>query len=138
MQLKRWEPWSPDLFDIFRLGDAPRDGYLPVLDIADREGEYLVDMDLPGFRSEDVDVSVNAGLLTITGERVEREMQDGDRWLRRETRTGRFERQIRLPKDVDPEKVAANFENGVLTVSIPKVEKAQPRKIEIQSGSSAG
>lgn len=136
MQLTRWDPWSSDLFDLFRQGsDAPKSGFVPTLDVLNRENEYVVDVDLPGLSPEEVDVSVRAGVLTIKGERLEKSTEEGENWLRRETRLGRFERNLSLPKDANADEVRAAFDDGVLTVTIPKQEKAQPRKIEIQPSS---
>lgn len=96
-----------------------------------RDGDHFVlSADLPGVDPGSVDVDVDGQLLTIRAERTARS-HEGVQWLTRERPSGAYLRQITLGKDVDTEGISAHYENGVLSVMIPVLEKAKPRKIEI-------
>jgi HSP20 family protein len=107
-------------------------GVFPLLNLTENAENYFVRAELPGVKPEDLDIQMTGNKLTITGER-KLDTQDKDvRYHRREREAGSFSRIIELPTDVDSESVAARSENGVLTVTIPKAEKAKPRRIAIQ------
>jgi HSP20 family protein len=114
----------------------------PDADVVETEGEILVVLDLPGIAVEDVELSLENNVLTITGERqAEWEREDGSRrgsWHLSERRYGRFSRSFVLPRDVDADRIQARMESGVLRLTIPKSEKARRRRIEIQGGGSGG
>jgi HSP20 family protein len=102
------------------------------MDVRETGEEYQVIAELPGVTSDDVEVTVENGVLSISGEKKE-EVEEGagtDRHLY-ERRYGRFQRNFSLPRSVDAENVKANFENGLLRVSLPKAAVAKPRKIKI-------
>jgi len=104
--------------------------YLP-LDIIDTENAYKVNAAVPGFTPDEVDVTFNDGVLSITAEhREDKTSQDGT-YLRRELRLGNYARSVQLPGGIRPEAIKAGFDSGMLTVEIPKVEKPQPVKIQI-------
>ena len=101
----------------------------PAADIAQTEDSYSLTVDLPGLSREDIDVTVEDHVLTLSGERrIEREGQSMDRIERVH---GRFARRFHLPTDIDASAVSAEFENGVLSIVIPKAEDTKARKIEI-------
>jgi HSP20 family protein len=108
-------------------------GYNLALDIDENSDTYLVTTDLPGVNPEDIDVRFENGVLTINAEVNERAEDDGSKSLVRERRWGRFSRSIRLPQNINVEDVDASYENGVLTLSLPKSEEAKPRQIEVKS-----
>jgi HSP20 family protein len=86
-----------------------------------------------------VEVSLENNVLTIDGEKkAEREEGKENRWHLSERRYGRFTRSFVLPRDVEQERIAASFEHGVLTVTIPKSERARPRRIEVRAGNRHG
>ncbi len=94
-------------------------------------GDHLyAEAELPGLKSEDLDVSVVGGDLTIRGHRGS-EPQEGTSYHRRERGTGEFTRVLRLPIEVDADKVEATLTNGVLLVKLPKAESAKPKKIKV-------
>ncbi|WP_168914986.1 Hsp20/alpha crystallin family protein [Microcella flavibacter] len=96
-----------------------------------RDGDHFVlSADLPGIDPGSVDVDVDGQLLTIRAERTPRS-QEGVQWLTRERPAGSFLRQLTLGNDIDTEGISAHYENGVLSVMIPVVEKAKPRKISV-------
>lgn len=107
------------------------------LDVVETEAGYQVSASVPGLRSEDIDVTISDGVLTIKAEtRTDWEEESSEdhpyRFHLRERRFGSFARSLRLPNDVDYDNVSAHHENGVLTLTLPKSEAAKPRKIEIK------
>jgi len=101
----------------------------PLADVSETADAYVVEVDLPGVKREDVGVELVGNTLTIAGELKEKERS---RWLRHRTRRrGRFEYRTSLPREVVADQVEANLVDGVLTVRIPKSEAMKPRRIEI-------
>jgi HSP20 family protein len=109
-----------------RAGDA---GWLPLVDIEERDDAYVFELELPGVRREDVAVEVDGNELRVSGD-VREPVRTGI--LRHQARrTGRFEYRSTLPQEVDAERIEASLSDGVLTVRVPKSERSQPRRIEI-------
>lgn len=104
----------------------------PETDVVETEREIRVLVEMPGLKRENIEVDVENNVLTIRGEKREErtEGQEG-RYHLAERRWGTFARSFVLPRDVDADNIQASFENGVLTVSIPKSEKARRRKIDV-------
>jgi len=106
--------------------------YAPRVNIVDSEDKYQVTAELPGLEREDVKVELNNNLLTISGEKKDvQEQQDRNIYLC-ERSYGTFRRTFQLPSQVDAGKISAGFQNGVLTVDLPKLEEAKPKQIEIK------
>jgi HSP20 family protein len=114
-------------------GGEARTTWAPPIDIYETQDAYKVVAELPGFSPDEVDVTVNEGQLTIRGERKFYDEVNEENFHRVERRFGAFQRIVSLPAQVDADKVEANFDKGVLTVGIPKVEQAKPRRIEIKA-----
>jgi HSP20 family protein len=108
-------------------GEQPR--WTPPADVSETDEAYVVELDVPGVAHDDVSAEVDEGRLTVKGELKDKE-QEGT-VHRRTRRTGQFVYRATLPKDVDAGDITAALTNGVLTVRVPKAEKAQPRRIEI-------
>lgn len=105
-------------------------GWSPLVDIEEADDAYVVEAELPGVKQEDVNIELVGNELAVTGEVKQRERKGA---LRRQTRrTGRFEYRVALPDHVDADKVDASLKDGVLTVRVPKSERAQRRKIELK------
>ena len=101
------------------------------MDIRSTPDALVVEAALPGVKPEEVDITVEGGTLTITGEfRSERNAGEGD-YLVQEMRRGSFSRAVTLPQALEPDKATATFEHGVLTLRIPKAEETRPRQIKI-------
>ena len=107
--------------------------YLPRVDMIEGEDGFEVKVDLPGMKAEDVHVDLKGGSLWITGEKHEEHEEEGKTYHRLERRHGEFQRVLPLPTNVDEERIEAKFDNGVLTIVVPKTEEARPKHIEVKS-----
>jgi HSP20 family protein len=105
-------------------------------DVSEDANALQISMELPGVRSEDVRLSLENNILTIRGEKRQEVDENNERVHRFERVYGIFERTFALPNTVDPEKIDARFENGVLLIRIPKAERARPREIKVNSSAS--
>jgi len=115
-------------------GGRWRGGIMP-MDACEKDGVYTLRFDLPGVSPDDVDLTVEGNLLTVTAERATEETEDAT-WLLRERPAGTHRREVRLGDRLDTAMVNASHENGVLTVTIPMREEAKPHKVSIASGSA--
>lgn len=122
------------LFENFRSRPVGRAGagVFPLVNITEDANAYYVSAELPGVKSADLDLSVTANQMTLAGERKISEEVGDVRYHRREREAGRFSRAIALPGDVDADQVKAKLVDGVLTVTVPKAQKAKPRQISVQ------
>jgi len=143
MSLVRYEPWS--LFNQFSKeldrrfqtnqehdGDVATSDWSPAVDIKENETAYTVVADIPGVDPNDIDVHMEDGVLTVKGERNLNREQEKEGYKRVERVHGSFYRRFSLPETVDADKISAKCKDGVLEVTIPKQEKSQPRKINVQ------
>ena len=105
----------------------------PAVDLSETDNEFVVKASLAGVKPEDVDISVNDGILTVKGKKKYDDKTEGENFYRREIRYGAFSRSIPLPAAVDQEKAEAAFADGVLTVTLPKSAEAKPKQIKIKS-----
>lgn len=108
----------------------------PALDVHQTPDEILVSATLPGVQPEDVQITLTGPSLQIRGEFKADEEVNHDQYLYRERRYGTFNRQLQLPVRVEGDKAQATFNNGVLTLRIPKAEEVKPRQIQIKAGQS--
>jgi len=107
--------------------------WMPSMDVFETEDKIVATVELPGIAPEDVEVAVEDSTLTISGSREFSSEVKEEAFHRIERRYGSFSRAIALPQTADTEKVEAAFDRGVLTVEVPKVEKAKPKKIQIKA-----
>lgn len=142
MALGRWEPFQ----DVVSLRDAVnsllqesfvRSGgeravgpFLP-LDVLENDNEFVVKASLPGVRPEDVQITVHGDTVSIRGETKAEEEKQGQNWLLRERRQGQFQRSFAVSTPINSDQAKAQFEHGVLTLTIPKAEMAKPKQIRI-------
>ena len=142
MTLVQWQPSRRfgfpaelDRFfdDFWRSGtkDNGARSYQPVTDVAETDNEVTVVAELPGLKRGDIRVEFENGLLTVEAEKKEEVQDSGKRIHRAERVHGKFKRMLRLPSDVETDRITAKFEDGVLTVVVPKAEVAKPKAIEI-------
>jgi HSP20 family protein len=104
-------------------------------DVSEDNQSLQISMELPGVRPDDVKLSLENNMLTIRGEKRQHAEEQAEKVHRYERSYGAFERTFALPNTVDPEKITATYEHGILTVTIPKSERARPREIPVSSGS---
>lgn len=121
----RWE-W-PDWSSLARF-----EMKTPKVDIIDRENEILVRADLPGVEKENLEVSMTDNTVTIKGETSKEVKEEKGDYYRRETMHGSFSRTVALPSDIDNTQAKASFKNGVLELTVPKVEKAKRRTVTVE------
>jgi HSP20 family protein len=120
-----------------RFWNDPRDarwtGEIAVpLDLAETDHAFELRMDLPAVSGKDIDIRVHVNMVTISGERKEDEKEEkGKKWHRVERRTGKFARTVTLPCNVNEDEVAAHFERGVLSVTLPKAKNARPKQVAV-------
>ena len=148
MRVIKWEPLR-DVDDVFNRfvaetlrrwpnaaageGRAACD-WAPAADVSETEGEYLIKADLPEVRKEDVSITVQDGVLTLSGERRQEKREDSEKLHRVERAFGSFARRFALPENADEQGIRAESRDGVILIHIPKqtVVQPQPRQITIQ------
>ena len=147
MAIVRWnsiremEELTGRLNKLFGLDLAPRGGeepltgvdWIPSVDIVETEKEYLVKAELPEVKKEDVNLTVENGVLTVQGERKQEKEENGKKFHRVERSYGFFERSFSLPDNADETNISAEFKEGVLNIHLAKSEKAKPKKIEARA-----
>jgi HSP20 family protein len=104
----------------------------PALDVEETEDAFVLHVELPGCRPEDVEVNLEENVLTVTGERRFYDEREAEGFRRIERRFGRFHRAVRLPDRVATDRVEASFDNGLLTINVPKAEESKPRRIQVR------
>ncbi len=115
--------------ELSQLFEAPLTGWLPALDVQENKDNYTVRVELPGLRREDIEVALEDGALTISGERKTETPNEGTEVHRQERFYGKFSRVITLPTVVAADKVKAQYKDGILTVTLAKAEEAKPKQI---------
>lgn len=115
-------------------GEYSASSAFPTMNVWSDENEAIVSAELPGVESKDVNVSVRENVLTVEGVRKAETLAESDIQVRRERPAGRFARSLRLPFEIEAEKISARYENGLLNIHLPRREATKPRKIEIAVG----
>jgi HSP20 family protein len=150
MAIVRWDPVREldslqgdmnRLFDRFFEGRAPNGGsrrWIPAMDLVETEDHLVLRGDLPGMSEDDVNIEIKDGVLTVSGERKAESEEKREGYHRIERAFGSFSRSLNLPQGIDPEKVDAHFDNGVLEVRIPKPAEAKPTRVQIDKGAVEG
>ena len=129
--------WMEDFFtrDVPSLFN-PMSTSMPAVNVAENADGYRLEVALPGWNENQININLEGNLLSISGKQEEASGDSGDQYTRREFRSSSFSRTFTLPETVNAEGIAADFQNGVLTVSVPKLEKAKdkgPKTIQIGS-----
>lgn len=156
MTLIRWKPlrdvtaWYPTdalaefnnlqreidrMFDRFRGGIADEGSpatFFPAVDILEEKDEYIVKVELPGVDKNDVKIMVRDDILTIRGEKKQEKQHKEANYQRVERAYGMFERSFTMPSSVRSDKIDATYNNGILTINLPKVEEAKVKEIEVK------
>jgi HSP20 family protein len=146
MNVIRWEPFGamddmfkrfPSMFEKWaRLSgsDEKGVGWSPSVDISETDQEYLIRASLPAVKKEDVSVTVEDGMLTVSGERRQQQEQKDEKFHKIESFYGSFSRSFSLPEGIDPSAIRAESKDGVLTIHVPKskAETKKPTTIKVQ------
>jgi HSP20 family protein len=145
-----WEitPWRPFEFDrirkeMDRLWDSFLEGrpvrrveddkeWIPSVDVSETKNDLVVKAELPGMDPKDIDISLNHGILTIKGEKKQEKEEKDENYHFIERSYGSFTRSVRLPREVQSNKIVASFKSGVLRVTLPKSEEAKKKEIKIK------
>ncbi len=115
-----------------RTGGLEKSGHaVPSLEIREDENQFTLNIDVPGIDKKNIDISVTGNTLTVKGERSEETKKTEKGYYYSERSYGSFQRSVQLPSEVDSEKIAANYKDGVLEVVIPKSEKSKPKQIKV-------
>src|SRR6516165_5048563 len=141
MELVRWEPFMNfgnlqsvlnDWFDSDRSPAQPRSStWYPAVDVLEEKDAYLIQVELPGIKKEDIHVELKDGNLVLSGERKTEKLADGVKYRHAERVATKFWRSFSLPETIKQAAIEAIYKDGVLEVRIPKAEEAKPRQIEI-------
>lgn len=107
-------------------------GTWPALDVSESENEITVKAEVPGCKADDIDISVHGNTLIISGEKKQEEEKKEKGYYRMERSYGSFRRDVTLPSDVDPAKVSAACKDGILTINLPKTERAKAIKVKVK------
>jgi HSP20 family protein len=118
--------WAPEAWD------RARTGFLPAVDVEESEKDFTLHLDLPGLEEKDIKLEVLEDVLKISGERKFEKKTESKGLHRTERSYGTFERSFTMPREVNVDKIDAQFKNGVLTVVLPKTEAVKPRQINIK------
>lgn len=134
--LDQWHKELDNIFDTRPRGDDTSriegSDWTPAVDIKEEADRYLLHADIPGVKADDIEVSMDKGVLTIKGERKHESTESKEGYKRVERTHGVFMRRFALPDGVDGEQITASSKEGVLEVVIPKSEPEQPRRIEVR------
>ncbi len=151
MTLVRYEPWNlldrlqkefnlQNILEPYEreiVGDDSSDvvtsRWRPAVDIKEEEDRFVIYADLPGVDPKNIEITMEQGVLTLKGERSEETKEEREGYKRVERVSGSFYRRFSLPDTADAERIEAEGKNGVLEITLPKQEKAQPRKINVKS-----
>lgn len=107
-------------------------GWTPLMDLYEDKDRFVVKAELPGMKKEAIEISLHEGALTVSGERQREEKHEQAGVYREEREFGKFRRSILLPKAVAADKVTATYQDGILTVALPKTEEVKPKQIEVK------
>ena len=120
------------LFDRFNGSEeAVSAVWAPRMDVTETDNAFNIRMDIPGVKQEDLTIEFGENQLTISGDRKTDMKEEGEGFLRQERTYGSFYRSFTLPRTANGEEIEATFENGVLNITVPKMEEAKPRRIEV-------
>jgi HSP20 family protein len=140
MAIIRWDPFREmtqvqNQFN--RLVDSVwggrQESWLPAVDVFDTKEGVVLKAELAGMNPDDIQIEVEDNVLTIKGERKLEEKVDEERYYRVERRFGSFQRSLALPQGVKSDDISASYEDGILTVTVPKAEEEKPRRVEVKA-----
>lgn len=146
MELVPWKPFGgltpfrreiDDLLERFLGERAPiesREGWVPALDVLETKNAVVVNVEIPGMETKDIDISLSGDLLIIKGEKKQEKEEKDENYYRVERSYGSFSRSIRVSVDVKSDEIQANYKNGTLKITLPKKEEIKPKTIKVDAG----
>lgn len=132
--------WNDDLDQLFEgffrplrwVEEGTGEGLAPRLDVKERANEFVIEAEMPGVQKDGIEITLEDGVLTLSGETESRkEQKEGEQVVRCERRYGKYVRSLRLGKGIDEKNVRANYKDGVLEITLPKSEEVKPKKISV-------
>jgi HSP20 family protein len=140
MAIIRWDPFRElttlqDQFNrlVDQMWGTRQESWLPAVDVFDTKDAVVLKAELAGMNPDDIQIEVEDNVLTIKGERKFEEKVDDERYYRIERRFGSFQRSLALPQGVKADEITATYEDGILTVTVPKAEEEKPKRIEVKA-----
>jgi HSP20 family protein len=140
MAIIRWDPFREmtnvqSQFNrlVDQMWGGRQESWLPAVDVFDNKDAVVVKAELAGMDPDDIQIEVEDNVLTLKGERKFEERVDDERYYRVERRYGSFQRSLALPQGVKPDDIAASYDDGILTVIVPKAEEEKPKRIEVKA-----
>ena len=140
MAIIRWDPFREmtsvqNQFNrlVDQMWGGRQESWLPAVDVFDNKDAVVVKAELAGMDPDDIQIEVEDNVLTVKGERRFEETVDEERYYRVERRYGSFQRSLALPQGVRPDDISASYEDGILIVTVPKVEEEKPKRIEVKA-----
>ncbi len=147
MEIRKYDPFNKMLREFERFFGRPVEigreyddegnvtsAWYPRMDVAERKNDIEVRLDIPGMKQEDIHVTINAGVLTVHGERKYEQDSECDRCVRVECSYGAFSRSFQIPQTVAADRISAEYRDGVLKLVLPKKEESKPKQVEIKVG----
>lgn len=135
--VRRWGDDFDGLFENFlrpmgMIEESMNEGLTPRLDVVEHDNDFVLQAEMPGIKKDDIEITLENGVLTISGEcKSEKETSEGERVVRQERRYGKYVRSLRLGKEIDEKNVKANYKDGILELTLPKSEEVKPKKINV-------
>jgi HSP20 family protein len=145
MAIVRWDPWKElagferqfdELFGRVGRTRSPGNTWAPALDVHQEGDTMVICADVAGVDPGDIEITVDDDVLTISGRREEDRKVEEGQWIRRERMTGQFRRSVSLPPGVDPNQVKAEAKNGVIEVRVPRPQRSEPHRVQLEGGDS--
>ncbi len=140
MAIIRWDPFremtqAQSQFSklVDQVWGGRQESWLPAIDVFDAKDAVVLKAELPGMDPDDIQIEVEDNVLTLKGERRFEEEFDEERYYRVERRYGSFQRSLALPQGMQAAAISASYDDGVLTITVPKVEEEKPKRIEIKA-----
>jgi HSP20 family protein len=140
MAIIRWDPFremtqAQSQFSklVDQVWGGRQESWLPAIDVFDAKEAVVLKAELPGMDPDDIQIEVEDNVLTLKGERRFEEEVDEERYYRVERRYGSFQRSLALPQGMQAAAISASYEDGVLTITVPKVEEEKPKRIEVKA-----
>ena len=140
MAIIRWDPFREmtsvqNQFNrlVDQMWGGRQESWLPAVDVFDNKDAVVVKAELAGMDPDDIQIEVEDNVLTVKGERKFEETVDEERYYRVERRYGSFQRSLALPQGVKPDDISASYEDGILVITVPKVEEEKPKRIEVKA-----